>query len=272
MPAPRKYPNELRERSVRLVSRMRKEQPQESHRAISTVAQRLDVHPATLRLWVNQAEVDQGARAGTTTVEAARIAELERENRELRRAKEILKAASAFFARELDPRLSRWSISSTTTEKNGAGPSRSARCCGSLRPRTMRRRTGHRRPARCGMRTFSSRSAASGRRITTGRGRGRYGLSSVGKGVAVARCRLERLMRADRAARRRFTADRPIAWWVADITDVPAWSGMVSLAVVTDVFSRGVVGYGLDTSMRTDLPLDALDMAIRGCGGGPWEG
>ena len=104
MPAPRKYPNELRERSVRLVSRMRKEQPQESHRAISTVAQRLDVHPATLRLWVNQAEVDQGARAGTTTVEAARIAELERENRELRRAKEILKAASAFFARELDPR------------------------------------------------------------------------------------------------------------------------------------------------------------------------
>jgi transposase len=56
---------------------------------------------------VNQAEVDKGARAGTTTVDAARIAELERENRELRRANEILKAASAFFARELDPRLPR---------------------------------------------------------------------------------------------------------------------------------------------------------------------
>jgi transposase len=86
---------------------MRQEQPQESHRAILTVAKRLDVHPATLRLWVNQTEVDKGARPGTTTADAARIAELERENRELRRANEILKAASAFFARELDPRLPR---------------------------------------------------------------------------------------------------------------------------------------------------------------------
>jgi transposase len=76
---------------------MRQEQPQESHRSISTVAKRLDVHPATLRLWVNQAEVDKGARPGTTTADAARIAELERENRELRRANEILKAASAFM-------------------------------------------------------------------------------------------------------------------------------------------------------------------------------
>jgi transposase len=107
VPAPRKYPNELRERSVRLVLQMRKEQPQESQHAISTVAQRLNVHPATLRLWVNQAEVDQGARVGTTTADASRISELERENRELRRANEILKAASAFFARELDPRLPR---------------------------------------------------------------------------------------------------------------------------------------------------------------------
>lgn len=97
MPAPRKYPNELRERSVRLVSQMRQEQPQESHRAISTVAKRLDVHPATLRLWVNQAEVDKGTRAGTTAVDSARIAELERENCELRRANEIPKAASAFM-------------------------------------------------------------------------------------------------------------------------------------------------------------------------------
>ncbi len=107
MPAPRKYPDELRERSVRLVLQMRREHPAESHRAISTVAQRLDVHPATLRLWVNQTDVDQGVRPGTTTADGARIAELERENRELRRPNEILKAASVFFARELDPRLPR---------------------------------------------------------------------------------------------------------------------------------------------------------------------
>ncbi|AEH09116.1 transposase IS3/IS911 family protein [Candidatus Protofrankia datiscae] len=121
MPAPRKYPDELRERSVRLVLQMRREQPAEASRAISTVAKPLDVHPATLRLWVNQAEVDQGTRPGTTTPDAARIAELEREVRELKRANEILKAASAFFARELcatrrrDNRggvrdLSRWAV------------------------------------------------------------------------------------------------------------------------------------------------------------------
>jgi transposase len=61
--------------------------------------------PETLRKWVKQAEVDAGARPGPTTDERKRLKELERENRELRRANEILKAASAFFARELDPHL-----------------------------------------------------------------------------------------------------------------------------------------------------------------------
>jgi transposase len=61
----------------------------------------------TLRKWVRQAEVDAGARAGTSSVESAALKRLRRENAELRRANEILKAASAFFARELDPRLPR---------------------------------------------------------------------------------------------------------------------------------------------------------------------
>jgi transposase len=65
------------------------------------------VHREALRTWVRQAEVDGGNRSGTSTSDIARIAELERENRELRRANEILKAASAFFARELDPKLPR---------------------------------------------------------------------------------------------------------------------------------------------------------------------
>jgi transposase len=74
-------------------------------RAIVTVAERLNIHPETLRTWVRREEVDEGRRPGVTSDEKARITELERENRELRRANEILKAASAFFARELDPRL-----------------------------------------------------------------------------------------------------------------------------------------------------------------------
>jgi transposase len=70
--------------------------------AIRRVADQLGVHPEALRVWVKQAETDGGVRSGTTSTEAARIAELERENRELRRANQILKSAASFFAAELD--------------------------------------------------------------------------------------------------------------------------------------------------------------------------
>ncbi|WP_462183509.1 IS3 family transposase, partial [Frankia sp. AgKG'84/4] len=109
------------------------------------------------------------------------------------------------------------------------------------------------------------------------------------EGIAVARCTVERLMRAagltgalrggarprttraDPAAPRpadlvdrQFTADRPNALWVADFTYVPTWAGMVYVAFVIDVYSRKIVGWRLDTTMRTDLPLDALEIAIWG--------
>jgi transposase len=104
MPAPKKYTDELRERAVRLVLEIRKSSGQKQG-AIVRVADQLGVNRETLRNWVNQAEVDSGTRPGTSSADAQRIAELERENRELKRANEILRAASAFFARELDPRL-----------------------------------------------------------------------------------------------------------------------------------------------------------------------
>ena len=95
MAAPRKYPQELRERAVRL--------PLESGRPHSHIANDLGVHYESLRHWVRQAEADQGKRSDRlTTQERERLKELERENRELRRANEILKAASVFFAQELD--------------------------------------------------------------------------------------------------------------------------------------------------------------------------
>ncbi len=75
--------------------------------AIVLVAGKVGVSTESLRRWVRQAETDAGRRAGTTSADAEQIRELRRENRELRRANEILKAASAFFARELDPRLPR---------------------------------------------------------------------------------------------------------------------------------------------------------------------
>jgi transposase len=71
--------------------------------AITSVAEKLGMKAETLRKWIRQAEIDGGSRSGVSSADAERIKELERENRELRRANEILKAASAFFARELDP-------------------------------------------------------------------------------------------------------------------------------------------------------------------------
>jgi transposase len=98
----RRYPVEVRERAVRLVLEHRDEY-ETKWAAITSIAGKFGCSAETLRGWVRQAEVDGGARPGTSTAEAERIKELERENRELRRANEILKAASAFFARELDP-------------------------------------------------------------------------------------------------------------------------------------------------------------------------
>ena len=105
MPAPRKYPNELRERAHRLVQEAREQEPGLSlNAAVKRIGPRVGINPDTLRGWCKQADVDAGRASGTTS-DAARLNELERENRELKRANEILLAASSFFARELDPRL-----------------------------------------------------------------------------------------------------------------------------------------------------------------------
>ena len=99
-----RYPQELRERAVRMVREHRGEYPS-GWAAITSIAGKLGIGTEALRLWLRRDEVDRHQRPGVTSPERDRIRELERENRELRRANEILKAASAFFARELDPRL-----------------------------------------------------------------------------------------------------------------------------------------------------------------------
>ena len=98
-----RYPPEIRERAVRLVFEHEHEYPSQ-WKAICSIAEKSDLNRETLRQWVRQAERDNGRRPGLTTDERQRMHDLEREVKELRRANEILKAASAFFARELDPR------------------------------------------------------------------------------------------------------------------------------------------------------------------------
>ena len=98
---PGPYPVEVRERAVRMVFDHQHEYASQ-WKAIESISKMLNINHETLRLWVRKAEVDAGRRPGVTTDERARMRELERENRELRRANEILKAAAHFFGAELD--------------------------------------------------------------------------------------------------------------------------------------------------------------------------
>jgi transposase len=104
MGRPKKYPEEVRERAVRMVLEHEGEHDSQWS-AICSIAEKMGCSSETLRKWLRQAERDQGRRPGLTTAERERLKELERENRELRRANEILRKASAYFAQaELDRR------------------------------------------------------------------------------------------------------------------------------------------------------------------------
>ena len=107
---PKHYPKEFRDRAVRLVVDHEKEFPSRT-RAVVKVAEQVGVSHESLRRWVAQHEVDSGSKVGVTTEEREEVRKLKAENKRLREANEILKAASVFFAGELDPRR-RWSADS----------------------------------------------------------------------------------------------------------------------------------------------------------------
>src|SRR4051812_23681669 len=128
------YPRELRERAVRLVLESR-DQYESEWAAMQSIAGKLGIGTTeTLRKWVRQAEVDGGARPGTTSEESAELKRLKREVAELRRANEILKAAAGFFAAGLDRPHGSWWVSSPSTPPGsgsrgwGGESSRSAPC------------------------------------------------------------------------------------------------------------------------------------------------
>jgi transposase len=103
---PGPYPAEFRERAVRLVLDHQDEYPTQ-WKAIESISAKLSVNHETLRQWVRRAETDAGERPGLSTDERAKMKDLEREVKELRRANEILKAAAVFFGAELDRRQPR---------------------------------------------------------------------------------------------------------------------------------------------------------------------
>ena len=106
MPATRKYDDETRARAVRMFQDRLRDHGGSKLAARRHVGTMLDINQATLRNWIEREEIDTGARPGMTSEESAEIGSLRKENAELRRANEILKTASAFFAQaELDRRL-----------------------------------------------------------------------------------------------------------------------------------------------------------------------
>ncbi|WP_405683511.1 IS3 family transposase [Streptomyces sp. NBC_01387] len=278
MPAPRKYPDELRERAVREV--------QNSGRPVAHVARDLGIHKEALRLWVRQAEADHGSRPDLlTSAERAELVQLRKEAAELRRANEVLKAASVFFAKGARPAPHEAdAVINHLRDDFGVEP-----VCRELDLSVSAYNARRRRP-KSARRRRDDHLVAEIRRIHTDSGE-TYGARRIHRqlrreGVTAARCTVERLMREDglegviRGQRRRttipepsaprppdlvnrhFRAHRPNQLWVADLTYIRTRSGWVYVAFVLDVYSRMIVGWQLATHMRTDLPLDALEMAL----------
>ncbi|MEV5952154.1 IS3 family transposase [Streptomyces sp. NPDC051993] len=279
MAAPRKYPDELRERAIREV--------RTTGRPIAHVAKDLGIHKEALRGWVRQAEADRGERDDRlTTAELDELKQLRRENAELRRANEILKAASVFFCPgdRPSPDEAEQVIDHLRGHGLGVDPvcrvlelSPSTYFARKKRPKSARRLRDEQLMPLIEEIHAESGGTYGARRITRALRR---------KGVEVARCTVERLMAelglegVIRGRRRRttvpepsaprppdlvdrdFTASRPDQLWVADMTYVRTWSGWAYVAFVLDVYSRMIVGWQVANHMRTELPLDALEMAL----------
>ncbi|WP_326589267.1 IS3 family transposase [Streptomyces brevispora] len=293
MARPSRYPLELRRRAVRMFAEVRGDYPTETA-ALQSVAEKLDIGSReTLRNWVKQHEIDAGQRPGTTTEESAQLKALKKENAELKRANDILKAA-AFFLRGrarpathtlvafIDEHRDRFGgvepICRTLTEHDcKIAPSTYYACKKRLETPSARSVRDE------GLKEWIQDVYTSNYRV--------YGARKIWRelnrqGHAVARCTVERLMRelgiqgAVRGKRvittlpggqterapdlvdRDFVAAAPNRCWVADFTHVKTWAGVVYVAFVVDTFSRRIVGRSAATVKETVFVLDALEMAI----------
>ncbi|WP_413751839.1 IS3 family transposase [Streptomyces sp. R-74717] len=304
MARPSRYPLELRRRAVRMVAEVRDDHANETA-ALQAVTEKLGIGSReTLRNWVKQHEIDAGTRPGTTTEESAQLKALRKENAELKRANEILKAAAKFLrgrARPathalvafIDEHRDRFGgvepICRTLTE-HGCKIAPSTYYAHKKRLETPSARFVRDEELKERIQeVYSSNYRVYGaRKIWCELNRQEH---------AVARCTVERLMRelgitgavrgrkvittiTDPAAERapdlldrNFVASAPNRCWVADFTHVATWNGVVYVAFVMDTFSRRVVGWSASTTKETRLVLDALEMALwqRDRDGFPYE-
>ncbi|EFF6164624.1 IS3-like element IS629 family transposase, partial [Escherichia coli] len=258
---------------------------------ICSIAPKIGCTPETLRVWVRQHERDTGGGdGGLTTAERQRLKELERENRELRRSNDILRQASAYFAKAEFDRL--WKklmpLLDKLREQYGVGP-----LCSELHiaPSTyyhcqQQRHHPDKRSARAqrddwlkkeiqrvydenhkvyGVRKVWRQLLREGIRVarcTVARLMAVMGLAGVLRGKKVRTTISRKAVAAGDRVNRQFVAERPDQLWVADFTYVSTWQGFVYVAFIIDVFAGYIVGWRVSSSMETTFVLDALEQAL----------
>ncbi|HVX12789.1 MAG TPA: IS3 family transposase [Pirellulales bacterium] len=285
-----KFSPEVRERAVRMVIEHRGDHASQ-WAAIVSIAAKIGCTAQTLHNWVAQAERDQGRRAGTTTDERERIKALERENRELRQANEILRKASAYFgpggARPpvqavigfIDDYRGAYGVEPICRVLKIAPSTYHAHDARRRRPDTAPPRVQRDAALRVEIRrVFDENFQVYGVR--------KVWRQLVREGEDVARCTVARLMRgmglhgvirgrrvkttiSDKAApcpldrvNRQFRAPRPNVLWVSDFTYVATWAGFVYVAFVIDAYARRIVGWRVSRSAHAGFVLDALEQAL----------
>ncbi|EFF3675500.1 IS3 family transposase [Escherichia coli] len=285
-----RFSPEVRQRAVRMVLESQSEYDSQ-WATICSIAPKIGCTPETLRVWVRQHERDTGGGdGGLTTAERQRLKELERENRELRRSNDILRQASAYFAKAEFDRL--WKklmpLLDKLREQYGVGPVCSEQ---HIAPSTyyhcqQQRHHPDKRSARAqrddwlkkeiqrvydenhkvyGVRKVWRQLLREGIRVarcTVARLMAVMGLAGVLRGKKVRTTISRKAVAAGDRVNRQFVAERPDQLWVADFTYVSTWRGFVYVAFIIDVFAGYIVGWRVSSSMETTFVLDALEQAL----------
>ncbi|WP_369699501.1 IS3 family transposase [Thalassobium sp. R2A62] len=285
-----RYSPEVRERAVRMVFEHQGEFDSQSA-AIKSIAPKIGCGPDTLRAWVRRAETDSGRRDGVTTAERDRIKALERENRQLRQANEILKKASAYFCSGgARPPVSEV-ISFIKEHRDVCGVEPICRVL-QIAPSTFYAHLAvEDDPDKASDRAKRDAELRAEMKRIWDDNQSVYGARKLWhamrrEGYDLAHCTVERLMRdigiegvrrgkkvkttwADKAlpcpmdrVNRQFRATMPNQLWVSDFTYVSTWQGFVYVAFVIDTFANKIVGWRASRSQQTQFVLDALEQAL----------
>ncbi|WP_422343068.1 MULTISPECIES: IS3 family transposase [unclassified Parasphingorhabdus] len=285
-----KFSPEVRERATRMVLEHRQDYPSR-WAAVVSISQKIGCSPPTLHEWVKRAEVDSGTRAGVPSDVADKLKALERENRELRQANEILRKASAYFCSGGARPPVQAMITFIDDNRGSYGVEPICKLL-PIAPSTYYSHVAKRQdPSRMSARAQRDILLKPEVARVFAENFGVYGVRKVWRqmkreGYDIARCTVERLMHdmglagvirgkpvrttvSDKAApcpldhvNRQFHSPAPNMLWVSDFTYVATWAGFVYVAFVIDVYARYIVGWRVSRTAHASFVLDALEQAL----------